>query len=56
VADYVNFTQDVLMKLGLDIKKCQGQGYDGGSVMSRTHSGEQTSIKHCSLSAKYVHC
>jgi len=54
--DYVNFTQDVLIKLGLDIKKCRGQGYDGASVMSEAHSGVQIRIKNIVPSAKYVHC
>lgn len=52
---YVNLTYDVLLKLGLDINKCRGQGYDGASVMSRAHSGVQTRIKHIVPSAKYVH-
>jgi len=38
MVDYVYLTQDVLMKLGLDIKKCRGHGYDGASVMSGAHS------------------
>lgn len=42
--DYVNLTQDVLIKLGLNINKCRGQGYDGASVMSGAHSGVQTRI------------
>lgn len=54
--DYVNLTQDVLIKLGLNINKCRGQGYDGASVMSGAHSGVQTRIKHIVPSAKYVHC
>jgi len=44
------------MKLGLDIKKCRGQGYDGASVISGAHSGVQTRIRHIVLSAKYFHC
>jgi len=54
--DYVNLTQDVLIKLGLNINNCRGQGYDGASVMSGAHSGVQTRIKHIVPSAKYVHC
>lgn len=54
--NYVNLTQDVLIKLGLNINKCRGQGYDGASVMSGAHSGVQTRIKHVVPSAKYVHC
>lgn len=54
--DYVDLTQNVLIKLGLDINKCRGQGYDGASVMSGAHSGVQTRIKHIVPTAKYVHC
>jgi len=54
--DYVNFTQDILIKLGLDINKCRGQGYDKASVISGAHSGVQTRIKNIVPSAKYVHC
>ena len=54
--DYVNLTQEVLIKLGLNINKCRGQGYDRVSVMSGAHSGVQTRIKNIVPSAKYVHC
>lgn len=53
---YINLTQDVLIKLGLNINKCRGQGYDRASVMSGAHSEVQTRIKHIVPSAKYVHC
>lgn len=45
-----------LFDLGIDIKACIGQSYDGASVMSGHLSGVQARIKEYSEMALYVHC
>lgn len=42
--------------MGLDIKKCRGQGYDGASVMSGSYSGVQKRINDVAPKATYIHC
>ncbi|KAK2703571.1 52 kDa repressor of the inhibitor of the protein kinase-like [Artemia franciscana] len=43
-------------KLGLDMKLCRGQGYDGAPNMSGHLSGAQAFISSKYPLAKYVHC
>ncbi|KAK2702838.1 hypothetical protein QYM36_018569 [Artemia franciscana] len=43
-------------KLGLDMKLCRGQGYDGAPNMSGHLSGAQAFISSKYSLAKYVHC
>lgn len=45
-----------LEKLGIDIEKCRGQGYDGASTMSGQYTGLQQRIKAKAPNAEYVHC
>lgn len=45
-----------LKALGLSIKKCRGQGYDGAKVMSGIYSGVQKRIKDIEPTAAYIHC
>jgi len=45
-----------LKKLGVSIKLCVGQAYDGASVMSGHSSGVQAKIKDDAKWAIYVHC
>lgn len=45
-----------LEKLGIDIEKCRGQGYDGASTMSGQYTGLQQRIKAKVPNAEYVHC
>ena len=45
-----------ILELGLDIKQCIGQSYDGASVMSGQVSGVQARIKASAELAIYVHC
>ena len=47
---------DRLSQLGLDIKKCRGQGYDGAAAMSSDRCGVQSVIREIVPSAVYVHC
>lgn len=48
---------DCLEKHGLDYRQnLVGQGYDGASVMSGSHSGVQARIKEVAKDAFYVHC
>ena len=45
-----------LSRLGLDIQKCRGQGYDGAAAMSSDRCGVQSVIREIVPSAVYVHC
>lgn len=47
-----------LSKLGIDIQKCRGQGYDGAAAMSSNRCGVQAVIRERVPSAVcvYVHC
>ena len=46
-----------LMELGLDIKKCISQCYDGASVMSGVVTGVQQRIREVvGGSCVYIHC
>ena len=45
-----------LSRLGLDIQKCRGQGYDGAAAMSSDCCGVQPVIREIVPSAVYVHC
>lgn len=47
---------DHLQKLGLDFKKCRGQGYDGAAVMSGAYLGVQKRLREKEGLAVYVHC
>ena len=53
IAQYIT---ELLSKIGVDIKLCMAQSYDGASVMSGHVSGVQKSIKDYSEWALYVHC
>ena len=45
-----------LANLGLPIKNCVGQGYDGASVMAGSKGGAQAFIREKAPSAIYVNC
>ena len=46
-----------LEKLGIDLSRIRGQGYDGASVMSGIRGGVQKLIKDmCSSPVPFVHC
>lgn len=47
---------NTLEHMGIDIKKCRGQGYDGAANMSGKYSGLQARIKRRVPNADYVHC
>ena len=48
--------KDVIYRLGLDLKDCRGQGYDGASNMSGRLSGVQARISAEYPKALYIHC
>jgi len=48
--------QTRLTSLGISIKRCVDQGYDGASVMSGKSNGVQAIINEKSPVAAYVHC
>lgn len=51
--------QQFLAKLGIDMKRVRGQGYDGASVMSGIRGGVQKLIKNVvgeNIPVPYVHC
>ena len=50
------YISNQLQNVGLDIKSCVGQSYDGASVMSGHLSGVQMRVKELSNWAIYVHC
>ncbi|CAF4270051.1 unnamed protein product [Rotaria sp. Silwood2] len=47
---------DILVRCGLDIKLCRGQGYDGAATMAGHVSGVSSRIKNLNSKAYYVHC
>lgn len=50
------YIRDRLVTVGVDIKSCVGQSYDGASVMSGRLSGVQARIREVAPLAIYVHC
>ena len=46
----------ILIKVGLEIKNCRGQGYDGASNMPSEDVGVQGRIKTMREKAVYTHC
>ena len=48
--------QEHIAALGIDMKNCVAQCYDGASVMSGSVSGVQTRIRELYPQAIYVHC
>ena len=53
---FVDLVCGFLKDASIDIYKCQGQGYDGASVMSGAYSGVQKSKQSIVPNAAYVHC
>ena len=45
-----------IQQKGLDIKNCQGQGYDGAAAMDGKYSGLYKKIQNMAPHAYYVHC
>jgi len=54
--DHVNLILETLIKFGIDINKCRGQGFDGASVMSGIHNGVKKRILDIVPNATYIHC
>lgn len=54
--DHVNLIIETLIKFGIDINKCRGQGFDGASVMSGIHNGVKKRILDIVPNATYIHC
>ncbi len=48
--------KETVRKLGLDMRDCRGQGYDGAGSMAGKHIGAASLIKTDFPSAVYVHC
>ena len=51
-----NKIKDVLSELGLNIRDCRGQGYDGASNMRSDKVGVQALIRQDAPKAVYMHC
>jgi hypothetical protein len=54
--NYEKLLNDVGLKLELDVKKCEEQGYNGSAVMSGIYSGAQKKIRDIVSNTFYVHC
>lgn len=52
----VTMIKDVLLRLGLPLADCLGQGYDGAAQMSGVHKGVAKQIQDDNPLALYVHC
>ena len=42
--DITSHIKQILLRIGLDLKNCRGQCYDGASVMSGSKSGVSTRL------------
>ena len=48
--------QDVMLRLNLQLSRCRGQCYDGGSNMAGCKSGAKAQILKQELRALFTHC
>lgn len=51
-----NTIKETLKKIGFDLNKMRGQGYDGAAAMRSRFRGVQAIIKDMYLKALYTHC
>ena len=52
----VTILQDILLRFNLDISRCRGQCYDGGSNMAGCRNGVKTQILRKEPRALFTHC
>ncbi len=52
----VSVLKDVLVRLNLDLSRCRGQCYDGGSNMAGARNGVKTQILMQEPRALFTHC
>ena len=55
-ATLTTIIKDAICRLGLDLRDCRGQGYDGASNMSGKISGVQARISAEYPKAIFIHC
>ena len=54
--EFYKLLLECLQPLGIELRHCRGQAYDGASVMSGNLTGLQTRVKEISPEAMFVHC
>ena len=54
--DLANLISNAITDLGIDIKNCRGQGYDGADAVSGHTKGLSARILGINIKALYVHC
>jgi len=54
--EFYKLLLECLQSLGIELRHCRGQAYDGASVMSGNLTGLQTRVTEISPEAMFVHC